>query len=288
MASKSSEKLYGEKKGEGEKKPEKKAEEKKPDGKKAEPEKKAEEKPAGKSMHEKHAEEREAMHKRHRTERRDMHGNHRGEHDQMHARQEAAIKEMMEKQAAEMGAQAYLTGEVHCHIDNDYGRIDVLVANAGITKDQLSIRMSDDEFAEVIDTNLTASFRVMRRALRRMVRQRSGSIVVISSIGALMGIPGQANYAAAKAGLIGMARAMAREVASRSITINVVAPGLIETDMTAALGEGALGGLTSQVPAGRMGQANEVAAVVEFLASPGASYMTGAIVAVDGGLGMGL
>ena len=173
-------------------------------------------------------------------------------------------------------------------IENDYGRIDVLVANAGITKDQLSIRMSDDEFAEVIDTNLTASFRVMRRALRRMVRQRSGSIVVISSIGALMGIPGQANYAAAKAGLIGMARAMAREVASRSITINVVAPGLIETDMTAALGEGALGGLTSQVPAGRMGQANEVAAVVEFLASPGASYMTGAIVAVDGGLGMGL
>jgi 3-oxoacyl-[acyl-carrier protein] reductase len=174
------------------------------------------------------------------------------------------------------------------NIENDYGRIDVLVANAGITKDQLSIRMSDDEFAAVIDTNLTASFRVMRRALRRMVRQRSGSIVVISSIGALMGIPGQANYAAAKAGLIGMARAMAREVASRSITINVVAPGLIETDMTAALGEEALGGLTSQVPAGRMGRANEVASVVEFLASPGAAYMTGAIVAVDGGLGMGL
>ena len=173
-------------------------------------------------------------------------------------------------------------------IIKEFGRIDVVVANAGITRDQLSIRMSDEEFDTVIETNLTATFRLTRRVLRQMVRQRSGRVVVISSIGALMGLPGQANYAASKAGLIGMARAMAREVASRTITVNVVAPGLIETDMVTALGDEQVDALTGQIPSGRLGQPEEVATVVEFLASPDASYVTGAIIAVDGGLGMGL
>jgi 3-oxoacyl-[acyl-carrier protein] reductase len=178
--------------------------------------------------------------------------------------------------------------EAFAGIEEAYGSIDVLVANAGITRDQLAVRMSDEEFSAVIETNLTASFRVMRRALRKMIRQRSGRIIVISSIGAFMGLPGQANYAASKAGLVGMARAMAREVASRGITINVVAPGMIETDMTTALGAERLEEVASQVPAGRLGHPEEIAAAVTFLASPGASYITGAILAIDGGLGMGL
>jgi 3-oxoacyl-[acyl-carrier protein] reductase len=173
-------------------------------------------------------------------------------------------------------------------IEQETGSIDVVVANAGITRDQLSVRMSDEDFAEVIDVNLTSTFRVVRRSLKRMIRQRSGRIVVVSSIGALMGLPGQANYAASKAGVIGMARAVAREVASRGITVNVVAPGLIETDMTTALGEDRLALLADQVPAGRLGTPEEVATAVVFLASPAASYITGAILAIDGGLGMGL
>jgi 3-oxoacyl-[acyl-carrier protein] reductase len=173
-------------------------------------------------------------------------------------------------------------------IEDAHGSIDVVVANAGITKDQLSVRMSDEDFSSVIETNLTASFRVLRRALRRMIRQRSGRIIVMSSIGAYMGLPGQANYAASKAGLVGMARAMAREVASRGITINVVAPGLIETDMTEALGADRLSEMAAQVPAGRLGRPEEIAEAVCFLASPGAGYITGAVLAIDGGLGMGL
>ena len=173
-------------------------------------------------------------------------------------------------------------------IEEETGSIDVVVANAGITRDQLSVRMSDEDFVEVIDVNLTSTFRVVRRSLKRMIRQRSGRIVVVSSIGALMGLPGQANYAASKAGVIGMARAVAREVASRGITVNVVAPGLIETDMTTALVEDRLALLADQVPAGRLGTPDEVATAVVFLASPAASYITGAILAIDGGLGMGL
>jgi len=178
--------------------------------------------------------------------------------------------------------------EIFEQIDADHGRLDVLVANAGVTSDQLSLRMSDEQFASVIDTNLNASFRVVRLALRRMLRQRRGRIVAISSIGAFMGLPGQANYAASKAGLAGMARAIAREVAHRGITVNVVAPGLVETDMTEALGSERLEAMTSQVPVGRLGSPDEIAAAVGFLCSESASYITGSILAVDGGLGMGL
>ena len=173
-------------------------------------------------------------------------------------------------------------------IEAAHPSIDVVVANAGITRDQLSVRMSDEDFSAVIETNLTATFRVLRRSLKKMIRQRSGRIVVVSSIGAFMGLPGQANYAASKAGLVGMARAMAREVASRGITIHVVAPGMIETDMTTALGESRLTEVASQVPAGRLGKPEEIAAAVRFLASPEAAYITGAVLAIDGGLGMGL
>ena len=173
-------------------------------------------------------------------------------------------------------------------IEERWGPVEVLVANAGITIDSLMLRMSDQAFLDVIDANLTGSFRVAKRAVAKMLRLHAGRIIFVSSVGAFVGLPGQANYAASKAGLVGMARAIAREVGSRQITVNVVAPGLIETDMTAALGAERVATMTGQVPLGRAGSAHDVAAVVGFLASDSAAYVTGAVMPVDGGLGMGL
>jgi 3-oxoacyl-[acyl-carrier protein] reductase len=173
-------------------------------------------------------------------------------------------------------------------IEEHWGPVAVLVANAGITQDSLMLRMSDQAFLDVIDANLTGSFRVAKRAVAKMLRQHTGRLVFVSSVGAFVGLPGQANYAASKAGLVGMARAIAREVGSRQITVNVVAPGLIDTDMTAALGADRVALMTGQVPLGHAGSPDDVAAVVGFLASDAAAYVTGAVVPVDGGLGMGL
>jgi 3-oxoacyl-[acyl-carrier protein] reductase len=173
-------------------------------------------------------------------------------------------------------------------IEAAWGPVEVLVANAGITRDGLMLRMSEEAFTEVIDANLTGSFRVAKRAVSKMLRLHQGRIVFLSSVGAYVGLPGQANYAASKAGLVGMARAIAREVGSRQITVNVVAPGLVDTEMTAALGAERVALMTSQVPLGRAGTVDDVAAVVGFLASPAAAYVTGAVIPVDGGLGMGL
>jgi 3-oxoacyl-[acyl-carrier protein] reductase len=173
-------------------------------------------------------------------------------------------------------------------IEEQWSPVEVLVANAGVTRDTLVLRMSDDAWSEVIDTNLSGVFRVTKRALSKMIRLHRGRVIMISSVGAYIGSPGQANYAASKAGLVGMARSMAREVASRSITVNVVAPGLVETNMLAALGEDRLEEFASQVPLGRVARPDEIAEAVGFLASEGAAYVTGAVIPVDGGLGMGM
>jgi len=173
-------------------------------------------------------------------------------------------------------------------IESTWSPVEVLVANAGITRDGLLLRMSEDAFTAVIDANLTGSFRVAKRAVAKMLRLHTGRIIFLSSVSAYVGLPGQANYAASKAGLVGMARAIAREVGSRQITVNVVAPGLVATDMTDALGEDRVALMTTQVPLGRIGSVEDVAGVVGFLASPAAAYITGAVLPVDGGLGMGL
>jgi 3-oxoacyl-[acyl-carrier protein] reductase len=172
-------------------------------------------------------------------------------------------------------------------VEAQFGPVEVLVSNAGITKDGLLLRMSEADFASVIDANLTAAYRVSKRATQRMLRARTGRIIFMSSVVALLGSAGQANYAASKAGLVGLARSLARELGSRNITVNVVAPGLVETDMTASLGETRLAELTAAVPLARMAAADEIAGVVAFLASPDAAYLTGALIPVDGGLGMG-
>lgn len=172
-------------------------------------------------------------------------------------------------------------------IEEKFGPVEILVSNAGITKDTLLLRMSEADFSAVVDANLTASFRVVKRATQGMLRARKGRIILMSSVVGLLGSAGQANYAASKAGLVGFARSLARELGSRSITVNVVAPGPVETDMTAALGEERLKELTAQVPLSRMATADEIAGVVEFLAGPDSGYITGAVIPVDGGLGMG-
>jgi 3-oxoacyl-[acyl-carrier protein] reductase len=168
----------------------------------------------------------------------------------------------------------------------EHGRIDVLVNNAGITRDQLLMRMTDDDWDAVLDTNLKGAFHTTRAALRPMLRKRSGRIINIASVVGLIGNAGQANYAAAKAGLIGFTKSTAREVASRSITVNAVAPGYIATEMTDTIMEKMKAKILEQVPMGRLGTPEDVAAVVAFLASPAAAYMTGAVLTVDGGMVM--
>jgi 3-oxoacyl-[acyl-carrier protein] reductase len=167
------------------------------------------------------------------------------------------------------------------------GPVEVLVSNAGITKDGLLLRMSEDDFSSVVDANLTGTYRVVKRAAKGMLRARAGRIVMLSSVVGLLGSAGQANYAASKAGLVGFARSLARELGSRSITVNVVAPGPVATDMTAVLGDDRIAALTAAVPLGRVADPDEIAGVVAFLASPDAAYITGAVIPVDGGLGMG-
>ncbi|MEO6651168.1 MAG: 3-oxoacyl-ACP reductase FabG [Ilumatobacteraceae bacterium] len=167
------------------------------------------------------------------------------------------------------------------------GPVEILVSNAGVTRDGLLLRMSEDDFASVIDANLTASYRVTKRAARGMLKARRGRIVLMSSVVGLLGAAGQANYAASKAGLVGLARSLARELGSRGITVNVVAPGPVETDMTAALGDDRLAEIITAVPLGRAATPAEIAGAVAFLASADAAYITGAVLPVDGGLGMG-
>ncbi|MBU7599733.1 3-oxoacyl-[acyl-carrier-protein] reductase [Streptomyces sp. XM4193] len=172
-------------------------------------------------------------------------------------------------------------------IEEEQGAVQVLIANAGVTRDQLLLRMSEEDFTSVLETNLTGTFRVVKRATRPMLRARSGRVVLISSVVGLLGSAGQANYAASKAGLVGFARSIARELGSRNITCNVLAPGFVDTDMTRALSDEQREKIVGQVPLGRYAQPDEIAATARFLASEDAAYVTGAVIPVDGGLGMG-
>ena len=172
-------------------------------------------------------------------------------------------------------------------VEEHQGMVEILVANAGMTRDTLLLRMSDDDFTEVLDTNLAGSFRVAKRAAKGMLRLKRGRLIFISSVVGLSGSAGQTNYSASKSGLVGFARSAARELGSRGITANVVAPGFVDTDMTAALTDERKEQILAQVPLGRYASPQEVAGVVAFLASDAAAYITGAVIPVDGGLGMG-
>ncbi len=172
-------------------------------------------------------------------------------------------------------------------VEEKLGPVEVLVANAGITRDTLLLRMSEEDFTDVVDTNLTGSFRVVKRASKGMLKARFGRIILVSSVVGLFGGAGQVNYSSSKAALVGMARSITRELGSRSITANVVAPGFIETDMTAELPAEQQAQYKAQIPAGRFAQPEEVAKVIAWLASDDAAYISGAVIPVDGGLGMG-
>jgi 3-oxoacyl-[acyl-carrier protein] reductase len=191
-----------------------------------------------------------------------------------------------------LGVQADVTDpesldRAFTEVEAAHGPVTVVVANAGITKDQLLMRMTDDDFTSVIDTNLTGAFRTVQRSIKSMIRKKSGRVILISSVSGLYGAPGQVNYSASKAGLVGMARSLTRELGSRGITANVVAPGFIRTDMTDALDEKTQASYLATVPAKRFAEASEVAKVVTWIASEDASYISGAVIPVDGGLGMG-
>ncbi|GAA2591826.1 beta-ketoacyl-ACP reductase [Actinomadura fulvescens] len=172
-------------------------------------------------------------------------------------------------------------------VEAEQGPVEVVVANAGITKDTLLAIMSEESFTSVLDTNLTGAFRVAKRGVKGMMRKRKGRIILVSSVVGLLGSAGQANYAASKAGMVGFARSLARELGSRNITVNVVAPGFVDTDMTAALSEDQQKTIKSVIPLGRVAEPVEIAKTVRFLASDDAAYITGAVIPVDGGLGMG-
>ncbi|MFP5219719.1 MAG: 3-oxoacyl-ACP reductase FabG [Actinomycetes bacterium] len=172
-------------------------------------------------------------------------------------------------------------------VEDQQGAVEVLVSNAGVTDDALLLRMSEEQFARVVDTNLTAAYRVAKRAARGMLKARWGRLVFVGSVVGLSGAAGQVNYAASKAGLVGLSRSLARELGSRGITSNVVAPGYVDTDMTAGLGDARRTELMAQIPLGRTASPDEVAAVIAFLAGDASSYVTGAVLPVDGGLGMG-
>ena len=172
-------------------------------------------------------------------------------------------------------------------VEQHFGPVEILVSNAGMTKDMLLLRMSENDFSEVIDANLTAAYRVAKRAAQGMLKARKGRIIFVSSVVGLLGSAGQTNYSASKSGLVGLARSIARELGSRSITANVVAPGPVATDMLAALSEDRREALTAAVPLGRLASPDEIAGTIAFLASADAAFITGAIIPVDGGLGMG-
>lgn len=172
-------------------------------------------------------------------------------------------------------------------VEQHFGPVEILVSNAGMTKDMLILRMSESDFSDVIDANLTAAYRVAKRAAQGMLKARKGRIIFVSSVVGLLGSAGQANYSASKSGLIGLARSIARELGSRSITANVVAPGPVATDMLAELSEDRRQALTAAVPLGRLASPDEIAGTIAFLASSDAAFITGAIIPVDGGLGMG-